>query len=235
LVAGGPELGPKVARGLGLVARRRYLGLKLGPDCLLVYIGPEYRLPGEDRYPVGGDGQESAVDRGLDPAAGRGALGQDPHHAAGGNDAEHRRMAAEDADVAVKGLGDHPSGGARPDLSFGHHQLDAEAHRSSSLAVRSRPSMPPHMKTACAGTWSYLPSLIALNEATVSSSGTNAPSMPVNCSATNIGWDRNRSIRRARWTVTLSSSDSSSMPRIAMMSWSSLYFCRIRCTSRATA
>ena len=53
-------------------------------------------------------------------------------------------------------------------------------------------------------------------------SGTNTPSWPVNCLATNIGWDRNRSIRRARWTVTLSSSDSSSMPRMAMMSWSSV-------------
>jgi hypothetical protein len=32
----------------------------------------------------------------------------------------------------------------------------------------------------------------------VSSSGVNTPGWPVNCSATNIGWDRNRSIRLAR-------------------------------------
>ena len=37
-------------------------------------------------------------------------------------------------------------------------------------------------------------------------------------------------MRRARWTVSLSSSPSSSMPRIAMMSWRSLYFCRIPLT-----
>ncbi len=45
---------------------------------------------------------------------------------------------------------------------------------------------------------------------------------PVKTSATKNGWDRKRSILRARATATLSSSDSSSMPRMAMMSWSAL-------------
>ena len=48
------------------------------------------------------------------------------------------------------------------------------------------------------------------------------PGRPVKTSATNIGWDRNRCILRARSTVTRSSSDSSSRPRMAMMSCSSL-------------
>ena len=40
-------------------------------------------------------------------------------------------------------------------------------------------------------------------------------------------------IFRARFTVRLSASLSSSMPRMAMMSWSSRYFCRTVCTPRA--
>src|SRR5262249_51954864 len=94
--------------------------------------------------------------------------------------------------------------------------------RSSSWALRSTSSIPPVMKNACSGMESYLPAATALNEAMVSLSGTNTPGWPVNCSATNMGCDRNRSIRRARLTVTWSSSDSSSMPRMAMMSCSSL-------------
>jgi len=48
------------------------------------------------------------------------------------------------------------------------------------------------------------------------------PGEPVKVSATSKGCDRKRSILRARATVSLSSSESSSMPRIAMMSWSAL-------------
>ena len=64
--------------------------------------------------------------------------------------------------------------------------------------------------------------MISLNERTVSSIGTYSPGVPVNCSATKNGCDRKRSTLRARCTVSLSSSESSSMPRMAMMSWSSL-------------
>ena len=49
-----------------------------------------------------------------------------------------------------------------------------------------------------------------------------ARAMPVNCSATWNGCERKRWILRARATVSLSSSDSSSMPRMAMMSCRSL-------------
>ena len=93
---------------------------------------------------------------------------------------------------------------------------------SSLAALRSTSSMPPHMKNACSGMWSYSPSASALNEAIVSSTGTNEPGWPVNASATNMFCERNRWIRRARLTRTLSSSESSSMPRIAMMSCRSL-------------
>ena len=50
----------------------------------------------------------------------------------------------------------------------------------------------------------------------------NTPGEPVNTSATWNGCDRKRWILRARATACLSSGDSSSMPRIAMMSRSSL-------------
>src|SRR6185437_4634594 len=128
-------------------------------------------------------------------------------------------MLAEDPDIAVQRLGDDHAGGAGPDLAVRHDQRYPQAHwRSSSFAFFSTSSTPPTMKNACSGKLSYLPSVSALNEAMVSSSETKTPGCPVNCSATNIGWDRNRSMRRARLTVTWSSSDSSSMPSRAMMS-----------------
>ena len=74
------------------------------------------------------------------------------------------------------------------------------------------------MKNACSGKWSYSPSASFLNASMVSSSGTNEPSRPVNALATKVFCERNRWMRRARLTRILSSSDSSSMPRIAMMS-----------------
>ena len=43
----------------------------------------------------------------------------------------------------------------------------------------------------------------------------------VNCSATVNGWERKRCTRRARLTTNLSSSDNSSIPRMAMMSCNS--------------
>ena len=95
--------------------------------------------------------------------------------------------------------------------------------------------MPPHMKKACSGYSSNSPAHSRLNESIVSSTGTNEPGMPVNCSATNVFCDRKRSMRRARCTVIWSSGESSSMPRIAMMSCSSLYRWRIVCTVRATS
>jgi len=61
-----------------------------------------------------------------------------------------------------------------------------------------------------------------LKEAIVSLIGTYTPGRPVNTSPTKKGWLMKRCSRRARLTVALSSSDSSSTPRIAMMSWRSV-------------
>ena len=44
------------------------------------------------------------------------------------------------------------------------------------------------------------------------------PDIPVKTSATNMGCERKRWTLRARETVTLSSSESSSSPKMAMMS-----------------
>src|SRR5215471_3038951 len=89
-------------------------------------------------------------------------------------------------------------------------------------AFSSASSMVPTRKNACSGTASCLPSTISLKLLTVSAIGTYLPGIPVNCSATKNGCDRNFWILRARATVSLSSSESSSMPRIAMMSCKSL-------------
>jgi hypothetical protein len=82
--------------------------------------------------------------------------------------------------------------------------------------------MPPLRKNADSGTSSCWPSTISLKPRIVSAIGTYWPGVPVNCSATWNGCERKRSMRRARPTMSLSSSESSSMPRMAMMSWSYL-------------
>ena len=55
--------------------------------------------------------------------------------------------------------------------------------------------------------------------------------VPVKFSATKNGWDKNLWIFLARLTVFLSSSDNSSIPKIAIISCKSLYFCKVFCTS----
>src|SRR5690348_11087316 len=79
-------------------------------------------------------------------------------------------------------------------------------------------SIVPLRKKARSGRSSCLPSRISLKPRIDSSTGTYTPGVPVNCSATKNGCDRKRSSLRARLTVRRSSSDSSSIPRIAMMS-----------------
>src|SRR5439155_3975755 len=203
-VASGPELCPEEADLGGLLAACFALrgvegGLCVGP----VYVLGQQRLPGQHGYLVIRDRQEAPADRGDDLP--RGVLGEDPHQAALGQDAQHGRMAGQDADVTVQGLGDDLPGFPGPDLALRRDQRHVKRHDrfSSSLAFFSTSSIPPTMKNACSGRWSYLPSVIALNEEMVSSSGTVTPGWLVNCSATYIGCDRKRSIRRARCTVTL--------------------------------
>src|SRR5690606_13407454 len=100
---------------------------------------------------------------------------------------------------------------------------DGGAHAAaSSAAFSTASSIPPTRKNASSGRSSCLPSTISLNPRTVSDSGTYLPGRPVNASATWKGCDRKRWILRARATICLSSGESSSIPRIAMMSRSSL-------------
>ena len=63
-----------------------------------------------------------------------------------------------------------------------------------------------------------LPPKTFLNPLIVSLRGTYFPSDPVKTSATWKGCERNFCILRARDTVNLSSSDNSSIPRMAMIS-----------------
>src|SRR5262249_23016953 len=92
---------------------------------------------------------------------------------------------------------------------------------ASFLACSSASSMPPTYMKACSGRWSHLPSHNSLKLRTVSARGVTLPSLPVKAWATMNGCDRNFSMRRARDTTFLSSSLSSSMPRMAMMSCNS--------------
>eukprot|EP00001_Collodictyon_triciliatum_P179381 31989_6 len=71
-----------------------------------------------------------------------------------------------------------------------------------------------------------------LKAAIESASDTNLPGVPVNTSATWKGWDMNFWILRARATVILSSSDNSSIPRMAIISCKFLFW-RVFCTWRA--
>src|SRR5262249_5245045 len=101
-----------------------------------------------------------------------------------------------------------------------HGPYAASRMRRSPFATAS--SMVPTMWNAASGRLSCLPSRISLKPRMVSLSSTYLPSAPVNALATSNGCDRKRWMRRARPTSALSSSESSSMPRMAMMSWSSL-------------
>src|SRR6185369_9273834 len=95
---------------------------------------------------------------------------------------------------------------------LGRHQLHVQSHPCSSLALARAASAPPTFRKACSGKSSSSPLQSRSNDSTVSSTGVVTPGRPVKTSATYIGCDRNRWILRARETVTLSSSESSSRP-----------------------
>src|SRR6202022_4089573 len=146
-----------------------------------------------------------------------------------------RRMAREDANLSIESRRHNGVRLALEEHSFRRDHRDLEHYAlASRCAASTTPSMPPCMKNACSGYWSNSPATRRSNEEIVSSSFTYCPLMPVNCSATANGCDMKRWILRARPTTSLSSSDNSSMPRIAMMSCSSLYRWRMRWTSIAT-
>src|SRR5439155_739877 len=106
-------------------------------------------------------------------------------------------------------------------LSFGFCHDCHFPSAASFLACSSASSMAPTYMNACSGRWSHLPSHSSLKLRIVSRIGVILPSLFVNASATRNGCDRNFSMRRARDTTFLSSSLSSSTPRMAMMSCSS--------------
>src|SRR4029077_19639186 len=136
---------------------------------------------------------------------------------------EHRLLARGGGDRADRRTRRDHFALLREDLARGGQHFDREPRvRHYFFAASTTSSIVPLRKNALSGTSSCLPSMISSKPLIVSAIGTYAPGVPVNSSATKNGWERKRSILRARCTVSLSSSESSSMPRIAMMSWSSL-------------
>ena len=121
---------------------------------------------------------------------------------------------------------------ARPEPPLDRDELDVHLSHHRSLVGHGQSGTCPRASCGCApgprdhrrgrtpapGTLSNSPLAILSNDSIVSLSGTVEPGWPVNCSATSRFCDRKRSIRRARPTSWRSSSESSSMPRIAMMS-----------------
>ena len=73
----------------------------------------------------------------------------------------------------------------------------------------------------------------ALELRMVSDRATSLPGVLVNCSATWKGWLRNFLDLARGLTTIFVFFESSSMPRMAMMSWSS-FSCRMRCVATAT-
>src|SRR5439155_4616149 len=168
------------------------------------------------------------VVRHLDEAAVDGdlrllAAGLLDRHRADAERADERRVAGEEGDVALARAGHDHLRLAGPQDPLGRHQVDLQGHSPCScLALARAASAPPTLRNACSGKSSRSPVHSRSKDSNVSSTGVVTPGRPVNTSATYIGCDRKRWILRARLTVTRSSSDSSSRPRMAMMSCSSL-------------
>src|SRR5699024_6015159 len=189
-----------------------------------------------DGHDVRVDGDETALDvQRLDVAV----LVDDPHRT-GAEDRQGGLHLRQDAHRAVDRRHDDLRGLPGPDGAVRGDEGDLErTHAPSSWSMRcwfsSTMSMPPTLKNACSVMWSNSPSQMPLKPSMVSFSGTSEPSTPVNCFARWVFCERNCWIRRARETVTLSSSESSSTPSIAMMSCSSLLRWRICFTRTAVS
>src|SRR5699024_712017 len=79
--------------------------------------------------------------------------------------------------------------------------MQREVHTAPSLsrfALAYTSSSVPTLKNAASGSSSVSPETIALKPRSVSRMGTYAPGTPVNFSATNMGWDKNRCTFLAR-------------------------------------
>src|SRR5680860_1250816 len=160
--------------------------------------------------------QEAAVN--LEGVLTGGAL--DAHRRVG--ELQQRRLVAgQDADLTFDAAGVDLVGLAVVQPLLRRHDRHAhDRHQDSRrrLAFAMTSSTPPTMENACSGYSSRSPLMSASKDSIVSDSGTLTPGEPVNCSATKKAWEKKRCTLRARCTVSLSSSVSSSMPRMAMMS-----------------
>src|SRR5690606_1408551 len=189
-----------------------------------------------DGHDVGVDRDATALDGQL---LGMTGLIDDPH-GAGAEDGQGGLHLRQDAHRAVHGGHDDLRGLTRPDGAIRGDEGDVErTHAPSSLSMRcwfsSTMSIPPTLKKAHSVMWSNSLSQMPLKPSMVSLSGTSEPSTPVNCFARWVFCERNCWMRRARDTITLSSSESSSTPSIAMMSCSSLLRWRICFTRTAVS
>src|SRR6185437_1793069 len=131
-----------------------------------------------------------------------------------GEDAKLAARSGHDQHLGIPGVGDALR---RDHLDGIRRVLGHYAVALSFSAASTTSSIPPTSRNACSGRSSYLPCRISWKPRIVSSRRTYLPGVPVNTSATWNGWPRNCCTLRARATMTLSSSDSSSMPRMAMM------------------
>src|SRR5262249_45356049 len=135
-----------------------------------------------------------------------------------------RRVPRPDAEAALGSRQPHLVALGGEHALLGGPDLDGEGHAQPATVFRfsTASAMLPTMEKGRRRRLWCLPSSSCSKERMVSSSFTYLPFMPVNCSATAKGWLRKRCTLRARATVSLSSSDSSSIPRMAIMSCSSL-------------
>src|ERR1700691_4078100 len=196
------------ARVAELARQRRTVDLLRGERFLDQH---ERAIIGELQIPLSLREPHDPILRAIQPQLGR--LQASQQRLVVGEDADraHGRERREHLDLLVE------------HLALGREHFDRELRVGHYfLAASTTSSIVPFRKKADSGTSSCLPSMISSKPLIVSAIGTYAPGVPVNSSATKNGWLRKRSIRRARWTVSLSSSESSSIPRIAMMSCSSL-------------
>src|SRR6185295_3896976 len=243
--AGNSDLSPGLRDGL--IAKLRQLRRVRLPFArrLQLVLGRAFiqargrnRPAGEDRNHIVGHLHKAAINVVLGGAPPGGA---DPHLPIS-QPADHRAVAGGNADLSVI---ERQRDKLRILLQGGIFGRDDDAVEefghwgyffwASFLACSSACSIGPTYMNASSGKWSHLPLQISSKLRMVSATLVYSPLLPVKTSATKNGWERKRSMRRARCTTSLSSSESSSTPRMAMMSCNSRYRCKVICTRRATA
>ena len=134
------------------------------------------------------DGDEAPVDFEDEVAA----VALEDFDPSGAQEGHERRVPRKDAHGAVVGRHGDVPGLSGPHASPPVDDLDLHERRvrghqpcsfSSLCHARSMSSIPPMLKKACSGMWSYSPSARRRKASTVSSTGTVEPSTPVNFTA----------------------------------------------------